>query len=216
MGKYITPALTRLMRKVTIDESGCWTWTGVLNKYGYGKMTTGYRFDNTRQTKTVHRVSFELHKGPIPEGLCVCHRCDNPRCVNPEHLFLGTHQENMDDRESKRRGNHPFGERVHTAKLSHDQVADILRLHADGTSAKELQGMYGMSRAAIDAIIKRKRWKHVQIAAAPAQGGRVMSNNLHTQHLEETIARLEAEALALREEVAALRARVESGGENGS
>ncbi len=78
-------------------EECCWTWTGSLGKWGYGH----FRVDS--KTMLAHRVSWMLHNGEIPNGLFVCHHCDNPKCVNPEHLFLGTHQDNIDDMMSKGR-----------------------------------------------------------------------------------------------------------------
>lgn len=81
-----------------VDRSGeCWIWTGTTNELGYGLIHVGQR------RVRVHRVSWEIANGPIPEGLCVCHRCDNPRCVRPDHLFLGTQADNLRDMCSKGR-----------------------------------------------------------------------------------------------------------------
>lgn len=90
----------RFLAKIRIDESGCWIWTAGRNKLGYG------RFGLPGQYKTVqaHRFAYEQFYGPIPEGMFVCHHCDNPPCVNPEHLFVGTHVDNMKDMWSKGRG----------------------------------------------------------------------------------------------------------------
>lgn len=76
---------------------GCWEWTGRCSVAGYGQIKDNYR------TRGAHRVSYEIHNGAVPEGLQVLHHCDNPPCVNPEHLFIGTHQDNMDDKVSKNR-----------------------------------------------------------------------------------------------------------------
>ena len=84
----------------TATGDGCWLWQGSRNNKGYGQLSKGGRSGGSVLT---HRYSWEIHNGPIPDGLCVCHRCDNPPCVNPEHLFLGTYKDNAVDRRDKGR-----------------------------------------------------------------------------------------------------------------
>lgn len=101
-----------------LDE--CWVWGGHRNKQGYGRKAFGSKRKGTYRGYYVHRLAWEWVNGPIPEGMCVCHRCDNPPCVNPAHLFLGTNLDNVRDREAKHRNamtqkthckrGHPFAE----------------------------------------------------------------------------------------------------------
>lgn len=100
------PVMERFMRFVEpVTESGCWLWTGGTHQRGYGLFKVGSRTDGTVNTVRAHRFSYEQHIGQIPEGMIVCHKCDVPGCVNPTHLFLGTHTDNNRDRERKGRGN---------------------------------------------------------------------------------------------------------------
>ena len=92
----------RFWRRVNKTDT-CWWWTGTVATHGYGTMSIN------SEPRLMHRFSYELHKGPVPEGLFVCHRCDNKRCVNPDHLFTGTHQDNMRDMVEK--GRHGGGRR---------------------------------------------------------------------------------------------------------
>lgn len=132
----------------------CWNWTGGKNKYGYGRINFHGRI------LAAHRVSYELFVGPFPEHLRVCHSCDNPACVNPSHLFLGTDADNVCDCISK--GRNCRGERVASAKLTEQQVLDIRAKYANGLALqRELASEYGVSRMQISDIVCGKAWKHL-------------------------------------------------------
>ena len=133
-----------------IDTSGdCWLWLGYKDKAGYGKIGD----------KLAHRVSYELAVEPIPDGLCVRHKCRSRACVNPEHLETGTHLENMRDKIRDGTSHRLAGERNPKSKLTQEQVATIRLRHSNGESQSALGREYGVSQASIWLIIKISTWK---------------------------------------------------------
>lgn len=134
-------------------NTGCWLWDGHLNHAGYGKF--GYKGENG----LAHRASYDMFVAPIPEGLYVLHRCDVPCCVNPEHLFPGTQNDNVQDMEQKKRSYHPKGVDHGRAKLTADNVRAI---RADARSAYRIGKIYGVSKQTILALRKGVTWKTVQ------------------------------------------------------
>jgi hypothetical protein len=135
-------------------NSGCWLWIGAVKEFGYGVIGLGRREQGTAKA---HRVAYELYCGPIPAGQNVLHRCDNPSCVNPEHLFLGSLSDNMKDCVSKGRNFCPDnrGSRAAWAKLTESDVADIRKRAVPGrTYAKR----YGVSKSAVFAIWSGTTW----------------------------------------------------------
>lgn len=133
----------------------CHLWTASTNKFGYGKLAVG----NNSWT-FAHRFSYELNKGEVPEGLCVLHTCDNPACVNPEHLYLGDYKQNAVDREQRQRGNHAFGEKHGRNKLSVDSVRKIRKEFQTGKfSFRQLGKIYGVDGKTVADIVHNKLWQ---------------------------------------------------------
>lgn len=134
--------------------SGCWLWDRARMPYGYGLVGVGGRM------KLAHRISYGLRVGEIPKGLCVLHHCDTPPCVNPDHLFLGTNQDNSDDMVSKGRAHSPChqGESHPGAKLTE---SDVLQIRSSSATGRELAGKYGVSYTTIWDIKHRRSWSHV-------------------------------------------------------
>jgi hypothetical protein len=138
---------------IRLPESGCWLWTGTGVRYGQIKKS------GDPVPVGAHRVSWELHFGEIPDGLCVLHKCDVTACVNPDHLFLGTKKDNAVDRMNKGRGFRPIGEKNGRAKFSDDEIAEIRN---SAKSIEELADQYDVSDTAIYFIINGYTWRHIK------------------------------------------------------
>lgn len=137
-------------------NSGCWIWTACTSRDGYGQIALGGKF---RVSLLAHRVSYELHKEPIGEGLSVLHKCDTPACVNPDHLLLGTQNDNVQDMVKKGRNRHPYGEYHPQSKLTFKQVAEIRKERATKkTIFKDLAKKYGVSATVVCGIVNKKNW----------------------------------------------------------
>lgn len=162
------PIQDRLKSMVVINPvSGCWEWQGTKHN-GYGRTITGSRKDGTRRTISAHRLSYEVWNGNIPEGYEVCHKCDNPACINPDHLFVGTRQDNIDDRERKGRNVIKVGEEQPKAKLTKKAVKDARWEHAyKGTSFQRLANRYGVNKKTIENAINGVTWKCVPYMPEP-------------------------------------------------
>lgn len=152
------PALDRLERSITrVPECGCWLWTLAVDRSGYGK--TRYQRKDIR----AHRWSWVIHNGPVPEGLYVLHRCDVPACVNPSHLFLGTHADN--DRDMREKGRQHVippmqGEAAPTAVLTNEDVLKIRRMRGKITQVA-IGKQFGVHHSHVSRIQNRKFWKHI-------------------------------------------------------
>ena len=159
-----SPSIVKCIQGATSEErfwhkvkktDGCWEWLAHKDKDGYGN------FKVKGKTVSAHRFSYELHTGEIPQGLFVLHKCDNPSCVNPDHLFLGTHQDNMNDMVNKDRSDH--GEKVNTAKLSEMKVREIVKRFKDGLRNVDIAREYGVTRQNVRSIRLGRTWKRVLI-----------------------------------------------------
>jgi len=153
------------------QADGCWLWTANRDRQGYGRMVSHGKWYQA------HRVSWMLHHGSIPTDLCICHHCDNPPCVNPAHLFLGTRADNARDAAAKgllpcgdRNGSHthpesrPWGERNGHAKLTSTNVCHIRALLASGAGICEVARRYEINSKCIWRIKHGKAWVHVSCA----------------------------------------------------
>lgn len=144
----------KLFNKIMPEpNTGCWIWIGAYDNTGYGR----YKMGNT--TEAAHRVLFRLYKDKIQKGFLICHSCDNRFCVNPDHLFAGTHQDNADDMINKKR--HIYGEKKWCAKFKESDIINVRNLYDSGITQMEIALKYNCSQSHISEITTRKQWKHL-------------------------------------------------------
>jgi hypothetical protein len=158
-----------------VEKTGqCWLWQAGLSRNGYGKFKLTY--DGCSHTVPSHRIAYMLESGVIEPGMLVCHKCDNPKCVNPAHLWLGSSYDNMQDKVLKGRQargdalskaivgkviNCPRGSRCWSAVLTDDDVVNIRCLALGGSAQNDIAATYGVSKQTICNIVHRKSWRHV-------------------------------------------------------
>jgi len=137
----------RFLAYVEKEENGCWIWKGALTNKGYGKVNF-----KKQKTAIASRVSYELFKGPIEDKLFICHICDNPSCVNPDHLFAGSHMENMLDMIDKGR---------HHSKLTGEEVFELRKLWQNGWSQRQIMDKFKIASSTVSNIVNRRSWRHI-------------------------------------------------------
>lgn len=136
-----------------LSDNECWEWKASTRRGGYGQFTSGTQ-------RVAHRFSWELHNGKIPSGLIVCHKCDNPKCVNPNHLFLGTYKDNMSDKTAKGRGRYAYGESSGHAKLTNEKVMAARFEYSNGALIKDIAKKYGVTKEPMRRAIRGLSWKN--------------------------------------------------------
>lgn len=157
------PAVDRIFAKtMPVPESGCILFLGATGDFGHGVI-----WDDDQRLNKAHRIIYREMIGPIQDGMCVCHKCDVPCCVNPHHLFTGTIADNNSDMRKKNRGSNPprnphdVGEYRYNSKLTEAQVTEMRSRHANGESGYKLYKEYGIAMPTCYRILGRKSWKHI-------------------------------------------------------
>lgn len=155
---YDANFLRRFWLKIEVKgPEECWNWKASTAGKGYGQIKPP---GGSRLNLYAHRVSFEIHHGPVPQGREVCHRCDNPLCCNPAHLFAGTRKENAEDMGNKMRSG--WGSRNARAKLTDADVGAIRKLIAGGMAQVKIAALFNISQIQISRIKTGKRWSKVK------------------------------------------------------
>lgn len=156
MGRKAIPLTRNLIESNVqiVSESGCWIWMGTEGTRGYGQIKSRYK------TYAAHRVSYQVFKGDVPNGLHVCHTCDTPLCVNPNHLFIGTPMDNSQDMAKKNR--HAYGAKNGNSKLTEVEAKNILAFRDSGQTKTSVGELFDVSRTCVRKIWNGDLWPHLQ------------------------------------------------------
>ena len=153
-GRPAKPLAERFWSRVPgKPQDECWEWSGHCGNHGYGVIRDRKKF------LTAHRVSYAINRGEIPNGLWVLHTCDNRKCVNPSHLFLGTHRDNDDDKMNK--GRQSKGEQTGLAKVNSAEVREIRATLKTGLTQEAVGAKYGLHQSQVSRIGRSKSWAHI-------------------------------------------------------
>lgn len=153
-GHYFNEPLEEKLSRFTDRSGECWIWTGCIS--GSRDPRPQMRDPLSRRTRLASRVAWEVTYGPIPPGMFICHLCDNGKCVRPDHLFIGTQKDNIQD--AARKGRLALGSRHGQSKLSADDVREIRHLSSIGRSRSDIARVFNVSRWTICDIIKGRCW----------------------------------------------------------
>lgn len=153
---YDEHAKNKLLKSIEKKENGCWEWQKARHRQGYG------HFAYKRKVCLAHRMSWILHNGPIDDSILVLHKCDNPPCCNPDHLFLGTDKDNFIDAVSKGRIKRCKGEQHYYSKLTENDVLKIRQMASEGMLHEVIASEFNISKKYVSSISTRRNWKHVK------------------------------------------------------
>ena len=142
------------------SDDECWEWTASKNKKGYGNFYISVGHSKDKHC-LAHRRAWILTYGEIPQGLQVLHSCDNPPCVNPKHLFLGTNEDNVKDKIQKGRARNLMGEEHPNSKLTEDKVVKIRLLRSEGLTLQKIGSMYNIDLSTVGKVCNRQLWKQI-------------------------------------------------------
>ena len=159
-------------------DSGCWNWIGKKDKRGYGRCS----FEGRKQF--AHRISHKVFKGPIPDGLYILHSCDNPACINPDHLRIGTQAENMNDAVVRRRM--PIGEQSSMSKLSNESVMQIVEMRNSGMSIADIARNFNVEFTTVSVILRGHTWSWLTGIERATIGQRSQGSMCHASKLCES------------------------------